>query len=93
MYYDVAHITLSIPDAVYTEMKKHPEIKWSEIARQSIIEKSQYLKGIIPASHFRKRLSPEAKKALQTIPEKEWKQQAHLIREKDRRRVTSLTRT
>ena len=40
----MAHITLSIPDEIYTEMKKHPEIKWSEIARQNIVEKTLLMK-------------------------------------------------
>ena len=39
----MAHITLSIPDDVYTEMKHHPEIKWSEVARKSISEQAQKL--------------------------------------------------
>lgn len=34
----MANITLSIPNDVYRKMKKHKEIKWSEIARKAIIE-------------------------------------------------------
>ena len=33
------NMTLSIPKNVYDEMKKYPEIRWSEVARQSIIKK------------------------------------------------------
>ncbi|WP_297506518.1 hypothetical protein [Thermococcus sp.] len=32
------NITLSVPPEVYRKMKKHPEIKWSEVARRAIIE-------------------------------------------------------
>ena len=32
----MANITLYIPDELYEKMKKHKEIKWSEIARQAI---------------------------------------------------------
>lgn len=32
----VVNVTLSIPEALYKKMKKHPELNWSEIARQSI---------------------------------------------------------
>ncbi len=35
----MAHITLSLPEFVYREMKRHPEVKWSEVARQSIVLK------------------------------------------------------
>ncbi|MHA1144308.1 MAG: hypothetical protein ACTSRW_06180 [Candidatus Helarchaeota archaeon] len=30
------NITLSIPEEIYNIMKKHKEIRWSEIARQAI---------------------------------------------------------
>ena len=32
------NITLSIPEAVYMIMKKHREMRWSEIARKAIVE-------------------------------------------------------
>lgn len=35
----MANITLSIPDDVYKKMKKMKEFRWSEIARQAIIER------------------------------------------------------
>ena len=38
------HITLSIPDEVYKEMKNHPEVKWSEGAQESVIRKTLLLK-------------------------------------------------
>ncbi len=41
----MAHITLSIPDVVLKEMKQHPEIKWSEVARQSITAKLSFFKN------------------------------------------------
>lgn len=31
----MANLTLSIPDDLYEELKKHPAIRWSEVARQS----------------------------------------------------------
>ncbi len=30
------NITLSIPERIYLNMKKYPEIRWSEVARKSI---------------------------------------------------------
>lgn len=35
----MVNITLSMPKEVHKEMKKHPEIRWSEVARQAIIKK------------------------------------------------------
>ncbi|VVC00586.1 Uncharacterised protein [uncultured archaeon] len=32
----MANMTLSIPDELYSKMAKHPEYRWSEVARQAI---------------------------------------------------------
>ena len=33
------NITLSVPEEVYMEMKRRPDIRWSEVARQAIAER------------------------------------------------------
>ena len=33
------NMTLSIPEPLHAKMKKHPEFKWSEVARKAIEEK------------------------------------------------------
>jgi hypothetical protein len=38
------NITLSIPKDVHETMKKHREIRWSEIARRSVMEEVEKLK-------------------------------------------------
>ncbi len=68
----MAHITLSIPDEVYNEMKKHSEIKWSEIARQSIIEKTILIKKSMHSKELRNLLSPETRKSIAQAPKREW---------------------
>lgn len=35
----MANVTLAIPDKLHEKMKRHPEFKWSEVARKSIEEK------------------------------------------------------
>ncbi len=35
----MANLTLSFPDDLYEEMKKYPEIRWSEVARQALAKK------------------------------------------------------
>ncbi len=71
MYLSMAHITLSIPDAIYKEMKKHPEIKWSEVARQSIIEKTILLKGVISGKELLSLLPKETQESIKRAGEKE----------------------
>jgi hypothetical protein len=39
-------ITLSVPEELKNEMDLHPELNWSEIARQAIKEKLTILKKI-----------------------------------------------
>ena len=43
MMLTMPNITLSIPDNTYGIIKKHKEIRWSEIARQAIIKFSTRL--------------------------------------------------
>lgn len=40
----MANLTLSVPDALYEEMKRHPEIRWSEVARQALAKKIEDLR-------------------------------------------------
>ncbi|NWF95035.1 MAG: hypothetical protein HXY34_02735 [Candidatus Thorarchaeota archaeon] len=42
---NMANITLSIPDDVRERMRKHPEIKWSEIVRSAILDYLDRLMG------------------------------------------------
>ena len=35
----MANITLSVPDDLHKKMKRHSEIKWSEVARRDIEKK------------------------------------------------------
>ena len=39
-------ITLSVPEELKTQMEHHPEMNWSEIARQAIREKLQLLRKL-----------------------------------------------
>jgi len=40
------NMTLSVPDALHEEMKKHPEIRWSEVARQALARKIDDLRRL-----------------------------------------------
>ncbi len=88
----MAHITLSIPDSVYEEMKKRPEIKWSEIARASIMGYLKSTKGKTTSAELLGMLNPETRAALKSIPpsrakalykrmvKEEWKEHKSLTR-------------
>jgi hypothetical protein len=39
----MVNMTMAIPEQLHKIMKKHPEIKWTEIARQAIEEKAKLL--------------------------------------------------
>ena len=68
----MAHITFSIPNPVYKEMKKHPEIKWSEVARQAIVQRTSFLKGSTHTQDFLKLLSPQTQHDIKTVSKQEW---------------------
>jgi predicted CopG family antitoxin len=42
----MTNLTLSVPDDLYDEMKKHPEIRWSEVARQALVKKLDDLRRL-----------------------------------------------
>ena len=41
----MANITLSVPEEVYRRMKRRRDVKWSEVARQAIVERLERLEG------------------------------------------------
>lgn len=40
------NLTLSIPEDLYEEMKRYPEIRWSEVARQALAKKVEDLRRL-----------------------------------------------
>ena len=68
----MAHITLSVPDEIYEKMKEHPEIKWSEVARKSIVEKTKAIEHRMDSASFSLLLPAETRKAIRETSEKDW---------------------
>ncbi len=87
----MAHITLSISDEIYEEMKKHPEIKWSEIARQTIIKKTLFIKNPVPGKELLRLLPEEVQKSINEVAEKESTEFYKKIKEKEWKRKKYLT--
>lgn len=49
----MANMTLSVPDKLYTKMKQHTEMKWSDIARQAFerkLEEIEFMEKILKRS-------------------------------------------
>ncbi|MFT4309875.1 MAG: hypothetical protein ACMXYL_05305 [Candidatus Woesearchaeota archaeon] len=42
----IANITLALPDELHKKMKKHTEIRWSEVVRKSISNKIEELEMV-----------------------------------------------
>ena len=42
----MANITLSLPDELQEKMKKHSEIRWSEVVRKTITKKIEVLEAM-----------------------------------------------
>lgn len=59
----MANITLSISDNIYKKIKKHKEIKWSEVARSAIEEKLKQLEERDYRQYSLKRLAEEGEDA------------------------------
>lgn len=91
-------MTLSIPPELYRRMKKHPEIKWSEIARRAIEEYLQELessKAEMSMDEFRNLLRKETVKEMESIPDEAYEEYHEKARELewDRTKRSSTTQT
>ncbi|HKZ63079.1 MAG TPA: hypothetical protein VJ400_01415 [Thermoplasmata archaeon] len=42
----MANLTLRVPDSLYEELRRHPEIRWSEVARQALVRKLEDLRRL-----------------------------------------------
>lgn len=70
-------LTLAIPGDLKEKMKQHPEINWSEVARQAITEKAALLdkmNRILSANPLSRK---EASMLESEIKKRVWKKQKH----------------
>ena len=78
----MANMTLAIPDELRTEMKKFPEIKWSEVARTAIIErlnnqeKLKLVNKLLEKSQFTRKDAEEINKKVKSSSSKRFKELA-----------------
>ena len=61
------NITLSIPREIYEKMKRHPEVKWSEVARRAIVEYLRKIEGEVSTEELLEELGEDFAKDLDAI--------------------------
>lgn len=95
---DMPTMTLSIPPELYRKMKKHPEIKWSEVARKAIAEYLSELENSrteMSMLEFRELLGDETLREMESIPDEAYEEYYRKMRdlEWERTKRNSTTRT
>jgi len=88
----MAHITLSIPNELYREMKKHEEVKWSSLARTAFIEFLNKNKEVVSSKELFEHLPKETQDSILKANEKEAIKFAKEVRKKEWKRTKYLTR-
>ncbi len=84
------NITLSLPKDVYERMKRHPEIRWSEVARKAIIEYLRKLEGVISAEELLEELEEGFEEELKAIDVREAEEHYEKMREAEWSRFSSI---
>lgn len=88
----MAHMTLSIPDSLYAEIKKHKEIRWSEAARRGILLELLHVQKEISGKDLFSLFSKKTQETIDSLRDRsredseEWLKK---MRERDRKRVRS----
>jgi predicted CopG family antitoxin len=69
----MTNLTLSVPDELYEEMKKHPEIRWSEVARQALAKKLDDLRRLDALLSGSKLTGEDVDDIAKSVNERVWK--------------------
>ncbi len=89
----MVHITLSVPQDLYDKMRRHPEIKWTEVARKAIGEYLSKLGAKSTAGEIFDMLTPDAKQKLGRVSQKRAKRYFLKVERREWKRLKSLTQT
>jgi len=84
------NITLSIPYEIYEKMKRHPEVKWSEVARRAIIDYLRRLECETTTDELLERLGEECAKELEEIDVRKAEEHYKRMREADWKRLSTI---
>ena len=69
----MTNLTLSVPDDLYEEMKKHPEIRWSEVARQALAKKLDDLRRLDALLRSSKLTDQDVEEIATSVKDGVWK--------------------
>ena len=85
----MTNVTFSVDDELYKRMKSRPEIKWSEVCRQAIIQYLEETEYPIKWSteKLRSRLSSTTNQLIRTLPIEKTSDLAVKSRELDKKRA------
>jgi hypothetical protein len=89
----MAHVTLSIPDDIYKEMKRYPEIKWSEVVRRTIVSYLEEMKDTSSSIEIRSLLSESTLNRLKAVNSKKATTLHQKSAKEEWKRVRFLTQT
>ncbi len=88
------NITLSVPVKMYEQMKQHPEIKWSEAAREGIAEQLIDVGGVVSGKVLLGMLPEETRRGIEEISKlskESWREYYKGVKESEKRRLKLLT--
>ena len=85
------HVTLSIPEEIYKEMRRYPEIKRSEIIRRSVVSYLEEMKA--SSTEIRSMLNENTLNRLRSISSKKADWYFEKTEKAAWKRVRSLTQT
>lgn len=72
----MASLTLAIPEELREKMREFPEINWSEVARQAIVQKAKLLEKMDRILATEGLTEKEAQEATKEVKERVWKKHA-----------------
>lgn len=88
--YVMPNITLSIPEELYRRMKRHPEVKWSEVARRAIAEYLRRLEGVVSAEELLEELGEDFARDLDSLDLKKAEEHFKRMREAEWERLSTI---
>ncbi len=74
------HITLSIPKDILEKMKRHPEIKWSEVARRAIRRYLMELEDEVSGDDILNELPADIREKIEKLEWKEFSEKVVALR-------------
>ena len=85
-------ILVSVKKDTWKRMKNHPEMKWTQVARNGIEERLDEIEGLVSIERFREILGPENLAEIRKGPRPDPVKIQRKIKESEWRRQELLTR-